>query len=88
MRIVKDSLWSTLHELTATQKPDWQKVSGSWVNAWVQSGGTPVESKFQALGAFVRGHALESMIREIGQMLSFHAEMELEAAQLGPSGLK
>ena len=73
MRIVKDSLWSTLHELTATKKPDWQKVSGSWVNAWVQSGGTPV-------GAFVRGRDRESMIREIGMMLSFLDEMELSEA--------
>ncbi len=80
MRIVKDSLWSTLHELTATQKPDWQKVSGSWINAWVQSGGTPVERQIQALGAFVRSHDRESMIREIGMMLSFLDEMELEAA--------
>jgi hypothetical protein len=80
MRILKDSLWSTLHELTATQKPDWQKVSGSWVNAWVQSGGTPVERQIQALGAFVRSHDRESMIREIGMMLSFLDEMELEAA--------
>ena len=80
MRIVKDSLWSTLHELTVAQKPDWQKVSGLWVDAWVQSGGTPVERKIQALGAFVRGHDRESMIREIGLMLSFLDEMELEAA--------
>ena len=68
MRIVKDSLWSTLHELTATKKPDWQKVSGSWVNAWVQS------------GALVRGRDRESMIREIGMMLSFLDEMELSEA--------
>lgn len=80
MRIVKDSLWSTLHELTASKKPDWQKVSASWVNAWVQSGGTPVEKQIQALGALVRGHNRESMIREIGLMLSFLEEMELEAA--------
>ena len=80
MRIVKDSLWSTLHELTATKKPDWQKVNGSWVNAWVQSGGTPVEKKIQALGAFVRHHDRESMIREIGMTLSYLDEMELEAA--------
>jgi hypothetical protein len=80
MRIVKDSLWDTLHELTATTQPDWQKVSGSWVNAWVKSGGTPAERKIQALGAFVRGHDRESMIREIGITLSFLDEMELEAA--------
>lgn len=80
MRAIKDSLWNTLHELTATQKPDWQKVSGSWVNAWIQSGGTPVEQKIQALGSFVRGHDRESMIREIGITLTFLDEMELEAA--------
>lgn len=80
MRIVKDSLWSTLHELTATKKPDWQKVSGSWVNAWVQSGGTPVEKKIQSLGVFVRKRDRDSMIREIGSTLSFLDEMELEAA--------
>lgn len=80
MRIVKDSLWSTLHELTATKTPDWQKVSGSWVNAWVQSGGSPIERQVQALGALVRGHDREAMIREIGAMLSFLDEMELEAA--------
>ena len=80
MRIVKDSLWSTLHELTATKKPDWQKVNGSWVDAWVQSGGTPVERKIQALGAFVRGHDRESMIREIGMTLTFLDELELSEA--------
>jgi len=80
MRIVKDSLWNTLHELTASKKPDWQKVNGSWVNAWVQSGGTPIERQVQALGSLVRGHDRDSMIREIGLMLSFLDEMELEAA--------
>jgi hypothetical protein len=80
MRIVKDSLWSTLHELTAAQKPDWEKVSGSWVDAWVQSGGTPVERKIHGLGAFVREHDRESMIREIGLTLSLLDEIELEAA--------
>jgi len=80
MRIVKDSLWSTLHELTATKKPDWQKVNGLWVDAWVQSGGTPVEKKIHALGAFVRGHDRDSMIREIGLALSFLDEMELAEA--------
>jgi hypothetical protein len=80
MRAVKNSLWNTLHELTATKKPDWQKVSGSWVDAWVQSGGTPAEKKIQALGAFVRKNDREAMIREIGLTLSFLDEVELEAA--------
>lgn len=80
MRNVKDSLWNTLHELTATAKPDWQKVSGSWIDAWVKAGGTPAERRIQALGSFVRGHDRESMIREIAMTLSFLDEMELEAA--------
>lgn len=66
MKIVRDSLWTTLNELTVSKRPDWKRVNGSWVSAWVQSGGTPIEKQVHALGHLLRRHDREAMIREIG----------------------
>jgi hypothetical protein len=80
MKIVRDSLWSTLDELVANKRPDWQRVSGTWVSAWVQSGGTPIEKQVHALGHLLRRHDREAMIREIGMALRSLEEFEMPAA--------
>ncbi len=80
MRIVRDSLWNTLHELTSSKKPDWMRVNGSWVDAWVQSGGTPAESRIKALGALVRRRNRDAMIRELSTTIQFLDEMEVAEA--------
>lgn len=80
MKVVRDSLWSTLHELIAYEKPDWQRVNGTWVQAWVQSGGTPIEKQVQALGSLIRRHDREGMIREIGLAIQNLDEGFAEAA--------
>lgn len=71
MKIVRDSLWSTLHELTASKRPNWERVSGTWVDAWVQSGGSPVEKQVQELGSLIRRHDRDATIRAIDAALRY-----------------
>jgi hypothetical protein len=80
MKIVRDSLWGTLDELVANKRPNWEHVSGSWVTAWVQSGGTPIEKQVHALGSLLRRHDRDAMIREIGVALRSLEEIEVATA--------
>ena len=67
---VRNILWNLLSNLTADEKPDWDQVSRSWVQALLDCDSNLVEKMVFKLGDPVRRRERASLIAEIDKILA------------------
>ncbi len=73
---IREILWSILSTLTVEERPDWDQVSRSWVQALLDCDSEPIEKMVFKLGDTVRRQQRTPLIAEIDKTLSFLAATE------------
>ena len=74
----RNTLWNILSVLTAEERPDWDKVSQSWVGALLDCDSESVEKMVFKLGDPLRRRQRTSLIADIDKLLAVLAEADGE----------